>query len=362
MWHIHSFAPPTVLDSRDELIAPPTLSRVLEQEVTYVECAPFDVPHLSGSRIERVLAHTSDETIALVLKRFEPQEDWVMRLTHDAAVREVALYRAGVYAQLPTTVQVPILAVARDGDSWCSLMADVSDAVAAGSRSPVDAGDAEAWLTHLAQIHAQFWQGSALAAPSLGLAALEDFLTILSPARVQAELDAGRTHPVLVMAAQGWERWRRDAPSDVRRIVTDVQSDPAPLLARLRAMPQTLVHGDFKAANLGIRRTGDGERQSVVLDWQDAARGAGALDLGYFLALDARRLMFDKEHAVSVYRDALRTQGRALEPSALDWALFAGGPMRLFWLMANNAQPDRPEHAAAQAELDWWYALVRRLT
>lgn len=340
-----------VYESVDELLEPRTLAGLLGVPVQGVERVLYDVPHMSGNRLERVIVAGEGEPITLVLKCFDAERDWVMRLTHDDLVREVTLYRNGVYAGLPKLLDVPMIAAARDGGTWVSLMRDVSDTLPPAALPTVAAEDAETWLKHLALLHGHFWNDAALTRPELGLSSLYDFLTILSPARVRGELDAGRGHPVLEMAAKGWAKFDAEAPSDVRDIVHDWQNDPAPLLAELEALPQTLVHGDFKLANLGIATEPSGARRSVILDWQDATRGAGVLDLGYFLALNGLRLPILKTDAIAMYKRALAEQGLKVSTKEIELGLVAGGALRLLWLMVTTGQRD----------VGWWYEVVRRV-
>lgn len=76
-----------------------------------------------------------------------------MRLSHDHAVREVELFRGGVYRCAPEVCFVPIVAAAREGPSWTSLMVDVSDGL-------VPAGA----LTHSSQTGHPLWAPSPVAA------------------------------------------------------------------------------------------------------------------------------------------------------------------------------------------------------
>lgn len=338
-----------VFNSLQEMLSPRGLGELLGRSIDRLERHPFQVAHLSGNRLEKIIAWGDGAQTSLVLKRFDISQDWVMRLTHDDLVREVALYRHGVYAQLPQGIFVPVIGAARDDDTWASLMLDVSDALPPAAATIVSEEDAKAWLGHLAVLHSSFWNDAVLQNPGLGLSSLEDFLTILAPARVQHEIEAGRANPVLNMAARGWAQFATDAPDEVLKIVQSLQENPTPLLDELAALPQTLVHGDYKLANLGIYRSGKDAR-SVVLDWQDAARGAGVLDLGYFLALNAARFPFSKAQAIETYRTALQTYGHNVSSREMQLGLLAGGAMRLLWLMVANKQND----------LEWWYDLVRQ--
>jgi hypothetical protein len=370
-----------VFDSIEAMLAPEALSAVVGARVERVTRKPFGVEHRSANTLYEVWLEDAGERRRLILKVFEQERDWVMRLTHDTRTREAMLFVEGVYARMPKEIYVPVIAAARTGQSWATLMQDVSSVLPGVDRVLSDA-DARDLLEALAALHAHFWEDGALQDSTLqasvlddsvlddselGLSSLEDFLMVLSPARVGAELEAGRTHPVLELAARGWRGFFEDAPRDVGRVIREMQEDPRALMAALEGMPQTLVHGDYKLGNLGVGRGGEPHRnlhfgkgrgqgleerrwKAVVLDWQDAARGTGAMDLGYFLALNARWLPFDRKEAMDVYADALAARGHTQSRGALELGMLAGGPLRLFWLM----QLQGPK------ELDWWYDLVRR--
>ena len=52
----------------------------------------------------------------------------------------------------------------------------------------------------------------------------------------------------------------------------------APVVARLAAMPRTVIHGEFYPCNILIRGTGPRARVCPV-DWELAAVGPGLIDL-----------------------------------------------------------------------------------
>ncbi len=347
----------TVFDSTAAMLAPDALSELLNARVRSVKRQTLNAAHLSGNELHVILLNGDAGQTRLILKEFQPTRDWVMRLTHDTLTREAMLFANGIYARMPREIFVPVIAIARSGETWATLMRDVS-AELLPSNQPLTPYYAQLLLEHLAALHAQFWNDASLQNPALGLSSLQDFLTILSPARVQAEIDAGRANAVLEMAARGWQKFFVDAPNDVREIFRAWQNNPTALLNELAAMPQTLVHGDYKLGNLGIApspptplpKSGRGE-QTIVLDWQDAARGAGSLDLGYFLALNARWLPFGRERALEIYRNALHARGHSISMREIEIGLLAGGALRLLWLMVLH-QPE---------ELEWWYELVRRV-
>ncbi len=333
-----------IFDSMVDMLALDALSELLGARVKSVRREMLNVAHLSGSELQEILLETDAGQTRLILKEFQPARDWVMRLTHDTLTREAMMFAHGIYTRMPREIFVPVIAIARNGESWATLMRDVSAELL--PNQPLSQYNAQLLLEHLAALHAQFWNDATLQNSALGLSLIQDFLTILSPARVQAEIDAGRANVVMEMAARGWQEFFSSAPNDVREIVRAVQENPATLMRELETMPQTLVHGDYKIDNLGMASN----HQTIALDWQDATRGAGVLDLGYFLALNAKRLPFSKEDAIEMYRNALNARGYFVSTREIEIGLLAGGALRLLWSLILNQQN----------QLEWWYDLVRR--
>ncbi len=383
-----------LFDSLEQMLSADGLASVIGSPVQSVERSPLDVEHYSGNALELVSARQAEREMRFVLKHFDRQRDWIMRLTHDTEVREVALFRGGVFARIPDLLIVPTVAAAREGTSWASLMLDVSEWLAPADNNPIAGDDLRRYLDHLALLHARFMEDESLLKPTLGLSALRDFILILSPTTVQRELDQGRAHPVLEWAQQGWQIFDEVAPREAVRIVKKVQSDLRPLLRALSRAPRTLVHGDFKFANLGTWQPtpepaletqvagplADGapaeqptqqpqpvavEPRTVILDWQDATFGSPLLDIAYFLAINSARLSVSKDDAIEMYRQSLASFGYAYQPHAwqrdLEVAMLAGGALRLVWQKALGTQSDDPDvRARESAEVQWWSEQIIR--
>lgn len=337
---------PNVFGSLDAMLTPAVLGNLLGTRVKSITQEQYVVAHRSANQLYQIRLETESGRKRLILKEFQPHRDWVMRLTHDTLTREAMLYRHGVYAAMPPEIVIPILAVARHGDTWACLMWDVSADLLAVDTMQSET-TARLLIHHLAVMHAHFWNSPALSNSALGLSSLEDFITVLAPSRVRAEIDQGRAHPVVELAARGWREFEARAPADVVEIVQGFQQDPATPVALLQKLPKTLVHGDYKIPNLGI----DSRGRAVVLDWQDATLGPAPLDLGYFLALNAKWLAFDAATLVEMYRTSLADEGHELSREAIELGLVCGGALRLLWLMVLNSHQD----------LEWWYDMVRRV-
>jgi hypothetical protein len=352
--------PAHIFDSVDDLLSPQGLGRVLGARVDSIERSPLKVEHYSGNTLEAVGAMRDGKPVRFVLKRFSYERDWVMRRTHDTRVRESALYREGVYARFPEQCRVPVIATARDGDSWATLMDEVGAWLAPLDAAPIPLADLEGYLRGLAAFHTRFLGDESLAGTPIGLSSLVDFISILSPEGARREIEAGGAGPVLERCVRGWEIFAESAPPAAVRIVSALHRDPAPLVEALRAAPSTLVHGDYKLANLGQHGG-----QTVILDWQDAAFGPPLLDLGYFLAIHAARLPVSKEETAERYRAGLGACGYRYPEHGwerdLALGLLAGGAMRLMWLKALGAASDDPAvRALDRAELGWWAAQIVR--
>ena len=149
--------------------------------------------------------------------------------------------------------------------------------------------------------------------------------------------------------ADGWRRLPDVSPV-MADIVLPLLSDPLPLVRALAVVPHTLVHGDWKAANLGSHADG----RTVLLDFGEAPGEASPLaDLSWYLALNSALLPESKEAAVETYRGSLERHGVA----TTDWwdeavSLELLGCMLQFgWEKALGG---------SGPELSWWEAWVER--
>ena len=101
-------------------------------------------------------------------------------------------------------------------------------------------------------------------------------------------------------------------PAPVREVGSRFGAHVARLWRRLRAPPQTIVHGDFRLDNLLFGPPPvDGTLPVTAIDWQATARGRGAADVAYFAGVclppDDRRAW--ERGLVRAYRAALLAGG-----------------------------------------------------
>jgi hypothetical protein len=152
-----------------------------------------------------------------------------------------------------------------------------------------------------------------------------------SPAAVPRYMDAG------------WARLPHES-FRLSRLVFPLLRDPTPLLEALGSLPHTLVHGDWKAANIGSHADG----RTVLLDFGEVPGEATPIaDLAWYLALNAALLPESKDAVIERYRRALEGHGVDTSPwwdQALAVELL-GSMVQFGWEKALGG---------AGAELDWW--------
>jgi aminoglycoside/choline kinase family phosphotransferase len=94
---------------------------------------------------------------------------------------------------------------------------------------------------------------------------------------------------------------------DVVGLLQQLVLDPQPLCAALARYPKTLVHGDYRGMNAGIRW--QNPPQVVLLDWQLAGCGAATIDLAWFINQPRVRLSpVTTEAGIAYYRQRLAEQ------------------------------------------------------
>ena len=257
----------------------------------------------SGARFERLVIDGE----RFVLKYQDATDDWLMRATGDTGERYVRLWESGLLDRLPAVIDHAVVATAFGDGVGRILHRDV-----AGSSSPpgapIDRRPARRFLDHMAALHAAFWgwHGRVGSHPRR-----RPLPGLISPATRGPRRPPGRRAVVPLVLAEGWAalaaaprrsrggRWPR--------------ADPGPLLAAL-ADPATLVHGDWKAGNLGTDAAG-------APCCSTGGRRAGTpLRRPGLVPRDQRRLLPESKDAAST---GLRA---ALEDHGIDTA--AGGTTR----------------------------------
>ncbi len=250
----------------------------------------------SGARFERVVIGGR----RYVLKYQDPEDDWLLRATGDPGVRYVRLWDEGVIDRLPDAVDSAVVAAAFDGAVGMILLRDVTDCLLAPG-APFTSEQHTRFLDNMAAMHAALWGW----VDQVGLTPLATRYGIFTPAVAAAERARGSDALVPRVMAEGWTRLPEVAP-DLAELVGPLLDDPQPLVAALGDVPHTLVHGDWKAANLGSHPDG----RTILLDFGEVSGEASPLaDVCWYLALNADLLPEPNERALLTYRTALERHG-----------------------------------------------------
>lgn len=264
---------------------------------------PFPNDGWSGATLTQI--RRGDATF--ILKRTSWAVDWIARATRDHALRE-GFVATGQVA-FPEPLVTPYLGAAADGTAVAMLMPDLSAELipweSPDGRPTLDVATLDGVLAAIARLHA-----SQLAQlPEVGgggrrpWCPLRERLTLLS--RPSAERFAADGVAAGARFLAGWDAFDRRAPAPARDLVAALALDPAPLLAALGRLPDALLHGDLKVAN--VAQIGDG--RVALIDWQMVTRAPVAVELGWLLVSNSSALPLGPEAVVDRYLAAAAAAG-----------------------------------------------------
>lgn len=290
---------------------------------------------LSNVPMERVVI--DGETF--VAKWIGPEIDWVMRATGDTLPesRLAYLWRSGLLDQIPAEIDHTVVGVAVEEGLTVLLMRDVGAHFLDEGHVEIPLEQHRCFLDHMAAMHVAFW---GFEDRDHALSTTEQRYQALSTLTSEREAARGSLEGVPAYIAPGWAALDAAAPTLAPRLRA-LAADPGPLARAMATLPQTLVHGDWKAGNLGSLPDG----RTVLVDWAWPGPALCTVDLGWYLAVNPTRLPESKEDTIAAYRSALRRRGIDTEPwwdRALDLGLL-GSFLQLGWSKAD--EPD---------ELAWW--------
>jgi hypothetical protein len=272
-------------------LAPDVATLLARHGVRGPERAFRDGP-FSGARITAF--DGGDET--WLLKRFNGRDDWMMRRTADRFGREAEFATSDVPAALPAGVAVPTVGAARDGDGFAVLMRDIDHMLFAPGGGIYE-GAMELVLGRIAELHAAF-EGSTLRDAAVHFCDPVARITLLAPEAGRTLVEEGRDFGIL----RGWQAFERLALPEAVRLVRTLFADPAPLRTLLDALPPTLLHGDAKAANMGV----DGRGTLWLIDWALTMHAPVAVEVGWLLAVNSSRLPWPLDETLARYRTYLQ--------------------------------------------------------
>jgi hypothetical protein len=317
------------------------------------------VDSATDATLERlVLPGTLEGATRYVVKRLQPRGDWIGRATNDERMREYRLATGGIYPALPSGIATAVAGAVELANGAALIMHDVTPALVPPGDDPIGEEQLTRSLQALALLHSTFYSFPARLMTGLGLCTPSNWLTLLAPSTAEREAATTPRDPVTPHILPGWDAFARLVP-DAWAVVEPLLADPMPLVRGLRECPDTLVHGDAKAGNLGFTR-----EQVILLDWSLTLRAPGAIDLGWYLAVNSARLPVPREAAIETYRAARAEAGR-LPSNGEQWerelalSLLAG-TLRLGWAKALGASSDDSgTRAREEAELSYWSSVAR---
>ena len=156
------------------------------------------------------------------------------------------------------------------------------------------------FLDALALTHATFWNDPILKEESIGLCDSAGILNGSSlPVASKRPIPNEFNSPIAEWVEEGWEIMADLLDRDVFEQMYRLIEDPRPLFAALDRYPHTLLHGDFRDANLAVLP----QERLVAFDWQFATRSLMTVDLAWFIN-DIRDLI-SLPQAHSFYRERL---------------------------------------------------------
>lgn len=296
----------------------------------------------SGVTMERV----SIDGERFILKHLNLEDDWTMRATGDLTCRPITVWRTGLLDQVPGCLDHTVVGAAWDDQArrqgGALLMRDVGDALLPEGDHTIPLDQHLAFLDHMAQLHVAFWE----ARDTLDLFPLPVRLVFFGPRLGRTERARGGTDVVPTeLVPAGWERFPERAPR-AAQVVLPLLDEPAPLVAALSATPQTLVHGDWKAGNLGHHPDG----RTILIDWAVPGVAPPCIDAAWYACLNRSRLPQSKEATLLTYRESLERHGVDTAP----WWDRQSALCLLSLLLMFGWEKSLGDGEEAAEELAWW--------
>jgi Phosphotransferase enzyme family len=265
----------------------PLSALLAEHGLTGVPEQPFDHAGFSGAALTRLVR---GDGCAFILKRMSLKQDWIMRATDDLWCREAAL--AAAAPDLGDGLETPVLGAASDGDAHALLMRDISAHLL--SSGAITTTQLDVIISRMAELHAR------PAPDGLPWCDLTRRLTLhtRATARVAEAYGAQVAHDII----NGWRLFDELAPPRASDIVRGLQDDPSPLVVALNRAPAAFLHGDLKLDNIGLDAAG----RMWLIDWAMTLVAPPAVELGWFIAINSRRLPLPLDDVIARYASAAR--------------------------------------------------------
>jgi hypothetical protein len=291
-----------IFQSIEEIKQPDILSKLVQEQIKKVCLEPFKTA--GWSTTDRYFLSVDEcqiEPPRYIIKRIRPKQDWSIQTTEDWNWRFITKGQHGLLDRLPDEIEQGIIACFEDEDGYGLLMHNFSHALLPGGE--ITERDHEIILDRMAALHAAFWQDEALSDTRLNFCPPDLQYTFTAMQKVSRIAEKNPSF-ILEMILERRRLLSGFVDKDLIDQVDRLLLDPIPFCSALDRYPQTLVHGDFWRANLGIER---GEHTKFILfDWSRTAATVPAYDLLYYLMLNpSSELPISVEQSVSYYKERL---------------------------------------------------------
>ena len=305
----------------------------------------------SGSRHEKIILNCKDgSVINLVLKIVSPANDMTIWRSGNFPNREASLVGCEKLNPIWQIIQSPYVGYCPDEKESALLMKDLSAFLFPDVREPISKQDEDLILQTLSSLHARFW-GKELGHESF-LSKQEVFFHFLGPKATEEERLRGREHPILNAVEEGWKLVAQNLPVELSSFILE-----PPVEKFAMGLPKTLIHGDSKVGNFAIVP----ERKLSAFDWTNAGYASPAIEMGWYIAVNASRLSTTKEELLNRYRTALENElGTSFDNSTwqqMNLLAVLVGARTLLWNKALNVQKNLP---GAKEEWIWWMEGIKQ--
>jgi thiamine kinase-like enzyme len=243
----------------------------------------------------------------------------------------------------------PYIAFASEPGEIGLLMEDLTDNLFPDVRESIELETEDLIVDKMAEMHALFWQSPEIRNMSW-LARPEDFLHFLAPGEHESDRQAPPPDKIGKSMEQGWKIAFQLLPSQISEVLLKPEKA---IFEPWKNLPQTLVHGDAKMANMALLPPG----KIAMFDWARVGRAPCGIELGWYLSVNSTRLARTKEDFMSKYRTRLEfhlrhpiTENIWMKLSELT---IVSGAMMMLW---NKALGFQTGTQRGKQEWDWWVA------
>ncbi|HEX5153940.1 MAG TPA: phosphotransferase [Parafilimonas sp.] len=337
----------TRFDTIADLTNPECL-RKITGPVMKVDIVPFAAIGFSGATLQRVevLCETGTKR-NFVLKLVHLKNDWISQRTNDHIGREGALLDEQCLAGIWDHIHCPYIAFARENDLTGLLMNDFSNYLFPDAREPINIAHEDIVADALASVHATFWDSPAIRKISW-LTTPYEYLNILSPGEHEQDKYCPPSDKIRDSILEGWKIALQLLPAKIKSYLLQPIEE---IFKPWNDLPLTLLHGDVKIANMAII-PGD---KLVLFDWPMVGCAPCAMELGWYLAVNATRLARTKESFIVKYRSCLESHLQ-FEIDEQTWQRMihlavVTGAMMLLWNKALGWQSGTQK---GKDEWEWW--------